>query len=480
MECALRMLLCELKAKGDRVAWLRVRLGREPEGRGRLHELDLVHRVESRDAIDLPRMSRGPETFELDRSDARFQAQDVYLSAFLGEPHRAFAEPVPRARPIDRLAVGVHPAANSFQDANRVLVQCPVRPRGNVEHEVPVLADDVNQLVDDRGHRLVTIVAAIEPIPDRVLGLPWHRVYLVQFGSLVHNRRDVVNEHAVVIDMFYEMDAIGLPVASRQVIVVKMCHDFHARVAGVFALERNRCIEIHQLGMVMIDQVLDPGDPEVAPRYRGIERCTEIVVIMSIKIQVLIRWVFPVVWDARAGPGAVGVVAGLEPAVRAAQVSGDPEDQSRFQRGIPPESDDVLTGSHLGCIPAGVLRVPEIEVIMVDGDWSEILRPGFLEQCHERVGIEPFGFPELDDVLVAKLGGVTVMFHVILVCARTLDIHVTGIPAVPLRNALGSPMAINTELQVTEPRGASIPGQRFPGCLKPFGFDVGHRSYPQY
>jgi hypothetical protein len=67
-----------------------------------------------------------------------------------------------------------------------------------------------------------------------------------------------------------------------------------------------------------------------------------------------------------------------------------------------PCADDVSLRPHCHGIPSVMLRVPKIEVVVVDTHADEVpgARGGVL--VHQSFGIEPFRRPQRNDVLVAK------------------------------------------------------------------------------
>src|SRR5207248_733506 len=67
-----------------------------------------------------------------------------------------------------------------------------------------------------------------------------------------------------------------------------------------------------------------------------------------------------------------------------------------------------------------------------------------------------------NNVLVAELRRMSEVLYVIVILARTLNIHVTRIPVALLRRPLRTPMRPNAEFSIAKPVGTPILFQRFP------------------
>ena len=81
-----------------------------------------------------------------------------------------------------------------------------------------------------------------------------------------------------------------------------------------------------------------------------------------------------VIGRALFGTLAIRLVRHVQPAVAAGEMSGYPESQPGFQSCLAPHTDQIFLGSHVDGVPTVMLRVPQIEVVVMDGARAEILR----------------------------------------------------------------------------------------------------------
>src|SRR5262249_43967088 len=131
----------------------------------------------------------------------------------------------------------------------------------------------------------------------------------------------------------------------------------------------------------------------------------------------------------------------------------DAEPKPVFSRGFLERSNNVLPRSHLDRVPTIVLRIPQIEIIVMHAHADEVLRAGFLIQADQMVGIELVALPCRNDVLEAELAWMAVGRHVKLVLFVALDVDVAGVPIALLGRRLRTPMRPDAELRVTIPLG---------------------------
>src|ERR1017187_1328727 len=89
---------------------------------------------------------------------------------------------------------------------------------------------------------------------------------------------------------------------------------------------------------------------------------------------------------------------------------------------------------------------------------AEVLRPGFLVEPQQMIGIELMGFPGWNHIFESDLGWMTVGLHVILVLFVALDIHVACIPVSIFDGRLRSPMRPDPKLGIAIPiRNLPVP-----------------------
>ena len=118
--------------------------------------------------------------------------------------------------------------------------------------------------------------------------------------------------------------------------------------------------------------------------------------------------------------------------------------------------DHVALGTHVDGVPTVELGVPEEKVVVVRAHADEIVGAGLLVELHEAVRVPFLGLPQGDDVLVAKLRGMTVMFEVILVMAAALLIDAAGVPVAIHGHGLRAPVGPDAEFAVAKPLGTLI------------------------
>ena len=159
-------------------------------------------------------------------------------------------------------------------------------------------------------------------------------------------------------------------------------------------------------------------------------------------------------------------VAHRKPLVTDPQMLADAEAQSLLPRRFPPDSHDVLLRSHVHRVPARILRVPQVEVIVVHAHADEVLCAGLLVEAHQMVGIPTGGLPDIDQILVANLGRMPIVFQMMLILLRSLDIHVARVPVAVFNGRLRPPMRPDAELGIAEPFRNPVSLQGVPGSDK--------------
>ena len=134
--------------------------------------------------------------------------------------------------------------------------------------------------------------------------------------------------------------------------------------------------------------------------------------------------------------------------------------------GILPHAADIFVRTHIhGVEPVQTRSVIE-KMVVVHGLCHEISGTGFFVQLHQLFRVEIFRLPKSADILIAKLGRMTVVADVIEILGTSLHIHIAGVPVTAHGHALGPPMAPDTKLGITEPVGALIRSQGFKCGLK--------------
>ena len=144
-------------------------------------------------------------------------------------------------------------------------------------------------------------------------------------------------------------------------------------------------IRIEQIGLVLIDQVLDPPIVELLPGVRRREGHAErgqlgvVVILGQGVVEVRVPRIGAVVGHPGVETGLVAGMCGRHPVIAEGQVLAHRELHPLLDGCLPEETDDVLLRSRRHCVPLRlILRVPQVEVVVVDTHAAEILRPGLL------------------------------------------------------------------------------------------------------
>src|SRR5262249_14404689 len=169
---------------------------------------DGMRRRLRREQIGVERGALGGEADVLDCVGlAAHVARAAELSRFRRLDGRgAFAVDLPRAAAEDAFSVRLHPRRHAFEKGALALVYRAVAPYGDVEHEVAVLAHDVEQHVYDLTARLVLVLlgdgAAVMPRADAGVCLPRLRADAVGDAPLdvFHDGGDVFRLHVFCVD----------------------------------------------------------------------------------------------------------------------------------------------------------------------------------------------------------------------------------------------------------------------------------------
>ncbi len=234
------------------------------------------------------------------------------------------------------------------------------------------------------------------------------------------------------------------------------------QAAADLVAERHAAVGVEQVRLVVVDEVLDAREPLAVP---GRVRAVPLLVARRGRwvVEVGILRVGPVVRHAGERALLVGTVALLPPGEAGAEVLGDAERQALRLRGLLPVADDVAVRAHLHRVPAVVLRVPEVEVVVVDAHADEVTGARLLVERHQALGVPLLRLPERDHVLVARLRRVAVALEVVLVLLVALEVHVACVPVAEHRHRLRPPVRPDAELRVAEPVGAVVLGERLVG-----------------
>ena len=84
-------------------------------------------------------------------------------------------------------------------------------------------------------------------------------------------------------------------------------------------------------------------------------------------------------------------------------MEGDTQRQACFLSSLGPTLENILMGTDVLGVPLLILRIPEVEVIVVVTQYEEILGATTLITLHECLGIPILGLEKRQDVLKAEL-----------------------------------------------------------------------------
>ena len=140
----------------------------------------------------------------------------------------------------------------------------------------------------------------------------------------------------------------------------------------------------------------------------------------------------------------------------------DAQGQSGFLGCGSPLSQDVTLRTDILRVPGLVLGIPQVVVVVMVAQYEEILGTATLVTLDKFLRFPLLGLEERQDILIAELRGMTVMFAVVLILVVALHIHLAGHPVTTAFHALGTPMRPDAELGITEPFGRLMGLKRRP------------------
>ena len=159
----------------------------------------------------------------------------------------------------------------------------------------------------------------------------------------------------------------------------------------------------------------------------------------------------PVVIHTRLGTIHIVALSWLVPRPCVVSMERDAQGQSRLLGSLCPTVKDILLRADILRIPGLILRVPQVVVVVVVAQHEEILCPATLVLLYQSLGIPFLSFEEGQDVLKAKLRGMSIMLYVPFVLTATLHIHRTGHPVSRTFHALRPPVGPDAKLCIAEP-----------------------------
>src|SRR5208283_139653 len=172
----------------------------------------------------------------------------------------ALAISPPRPRTVDCFSVDIQPSANIKKHLLHRFRYRAIRTRADVHQQIAVFTDDINKLVDDKLWRLECVVLDVAPglVTYGCVGLPIERADVAELatfdiedrGALLHGKALVV-DHSDMITIFQ-----GAVVIERG----------NAREIRPDRVLPDPPIEVHDIGMVFLNEFSGPRKPVVGPR----------------------------------------------------------------------------------------------------------------------------------------------------------------------------------------------------------------------
>ena len=154
----------------------------------------------------------------------------------------------------------------------------------------------------------------------------------------------------------------------------------------------------------------------------------------------------------------------------------DPEPEALLSSSLLPHTHNVFFRPGRHGVPSGlILRVPEIEVVMVNAHAHKVFGPGLFVDRDEMVRIELVGRPHPADFFVPDLGRMAESFEVALILRASFNVHVARVPVAVLSRRLRPPMRPDAELGVFEPFGDLIRLQPFKRTVEGSFLNFGQR-----
>src|SRR5262249_18709748 len=420
----------------------------------------------------------------------------------------AFAVDPPRAAAKDAFGIGLHPRRHAFEKPDLVIVYRAIAPDRNAEHEVTVLAHDVDQHIHDLTDSLVLVLlgdgAAVMPRADAGVGLPRVRADAGRDAPLdvLHDAGDVVRLHVFGVD-----NGLELALVAREVGVVVVRYN----VKPGLAQREFGVVEVVPVGVILINQVLaaekpllrkrrihrrrvlaphavvfivplvhrfDPGDTGGNNHVASGVEFLRVEALPPLALAVSRSQLCGVV--AHAGERALSIVpvSHLKPVPRVSRVVAHAEAQAARTRDFGPGSNDVLFRADVDRVPGVILRVVGVEVVVVVGKGEKVFRARALVKGHQLLRLPALRLPQVVNLHEAELGWMTKSLYMVVINTVALYVHLPRVPVALFRDALGRRVRPDAELCVAEPFGeAVVLHERFPGRLEwPAGKSAGRLS----
>ena len=219
-------------------------------------------------------------------------------------------------------------------------------------------------------------------------------------GPLFHHRQAVSYDHG-----------IELPAVPLQIGVVVVRRQIQARLAQ----RQLGIVEEHQLGTVLVHQILDPVEELRHIRLVRLGADGVVLRIQFLRVDAIPPQAFAIglgqfaiVRNARQRPGLVASLGLFIPAPGARRMHADSELHAGLAGELRPYPHNVFLRPGVHRIPRLIFRVEIVEVVMVIGHRNQELRASAFEPLDQRGRIPLLRLPFVDNVLEAELRGMPV------------------------------------------------------------------------
>ena len=328
---------------------------------------------------------------------------------------------------IDRLPIDRQPFANGQQHVLLLLRNRPVRPGGDVQQVIAILAhilDDPPNIAPGRPG--LDAFHVTEFILDRIVGLPDPIGQFQRRAALAFVVHDLAGDPGGA----FGADG-GFPAPFPGAVVIISGHADFERIPGVVRVH----VEPEHVGMIFINGFNPAGHPVVHEFDPG-----RIAAVRD---------------GVEVGPLRVVLIAarqcGDELEMKAGMV-GDAGFQAGFDHGFDEIAIQVAVGSVVFGVEGINRAVPVGKAVVMLARCQHVFGAGLFEQRGPGIRIPLGRRIHRKKVLVAELGGRPVMFGVPLHDAGIAAIHVADIPFAGVsRHGVDAPVHHDAELAIPKP-----------------------------
>ena len=316
-----------------------------------------------------------------------------------------------------------------------------VGARTDVHQQIPVLAHDIHELVNNDLRRFEAVVLNKSPrfIADRGVRLPVQRANIIQLPAFhVQHRRVFLHRIVFVIDHSHRA-------AAGRVVVIK------SRKLGEVAAHlglANPPIEINYFGLIFFNNFRTARQPIVQIRVADvrpirIQRLLAFQPVVRGSVQIGILWIIHI---RREQTSAVQEKIMLDAMGRRAQV------QSFVANGLRQFAQNISSRTHLSGGPIGKSAVVHREAVMMFKNRNDIFRAGLFEKTGPSRSVKMLGAKHGNKILITKLCQRPIGAEVMLIFGGIQPVHIARIPFISVsRHGIHAPVNKNSELRILIP-----------------------------